>query len=229
MIVFLAGLPRTGSTLMSALLNQNPLIHSEGSSGLCQLMWDTHVSCAVNAREQLTATGRANVEGRLLGGMAAAYYADVNRPVIVDKCRTWPLPANMRLIREHITGTPKVIVLTRPVQEVVESFIRLRREAGWEGDIESDLWVNPEPLARAVEATGWALTGDPTIFHHVTYEHLISDPAGTLAGVYEFMGWEPYEHTFTNIVHPHPEDDTAHGLPLHTIRSTISRRDYAVA
>lgn len=32
-----------------------------------------------------------------------------------------------------------------------------------------------------------------------------------------------------NIVHPHPDDDTVHGLPLHTIRSTISRRDYAVA
>jgi len=228
-IVFLAGLPRSGSTLLSALFNQNPLIHSEGNSGLCQLMWDTHVSCAVNAKEQLTATGRTSVEGRLLRELPAAYYADVTRPVIVDKCRTWPLPGNMRLVREHITPTPKVIVLTRPVQEVVDSFIRLRRTAGWEGDIESDLWVNPEPLVRAVEATGWALTGDPTTFHQVTYDHLTSDPADALTGVYEFMGWEPYQHTYMNIVHPHPEDDTVHGLPLHTIRPTISRRIHAVA
>ncbi len=37
---FISGLPRTGSTLLSSILYQNPLIHTEGNSALCQLMWD---------------------------------------------------------------------------------------------------------------------------------------------------------------------------------------------
>jgi hypothetical protein len=32
---FLAGLPRTGSSLLTNILSQNPDILSEGSSGLC--------------------------------------------------------------------------------------------------------------------------------------------------------------------------------------------------
>ena len=44
----LSGLPRTGSTLLSAILYQNPKIHAEGNSGLCQLMWDLEVSCKHN-------------------------------------------------------------------------------------------------------------------------------------------------------------------------------------
>lgn len=208
---------------MSAILNQNPMIHSEGNSGLCQLMWDVHLSCTGAAVEQLTATGRTDVAGRLLRNLPGEYYHDVTRTVIVDKCRTWPLPGNMRLVREHITPDPKMIILTRPVDEVVASFVRLRKQAGWEGDVEADLWVNPEPLVRAIEATGWALTGDPGTFHHITYAQLVDDPDFTLRGLYTFMGWEPYQHTFTGIVHPHPENDDVHGLPLHRLRDTVGR------
>ena len=41
----LSGLPRSGATLLSAILDQNPEIHAEGSSAVCQLMWDVHKSC----------------------------------------------------------------------------------------------------------------------------------------------------------------------------------------
>ena len=36
--VCLSGLPRTGSTLLSAILSQNPLIHAEGNSAVSPLM-----------------------------------------------------------------------------------------------------------------------------------------------------------------------------------------------
>jgi hypothetical protein len=39
------GLPRTGSTLLINLLMQNPNIHGEGASLLCELMWQTQQMC----------------------------------------------------------------------------------------------------------------------------------------------------------------------------------------
>ena len=36
---FLAGLPRSGNTLLSSILNQNPLIHSSPLSPINQIMW----------------------------------------------------------------------------------------------------------------------------------------------------------------------------------------------
>jgi len=56
--VCLSGLPRSGSTLLSAILSQNPLIHAEGNSAVCQIMWDTHTSCFTKANEQLRANNR---------------------------------------------------------------------------------------------------------------------------------------------------------------------------
>ena len=50
---FMAGLPRSGSTLLSALLNQNPDIHSEPSSPLCGMMFNLERS--ILASEQYAA------------------------------------------------------------------------------------------------------------------------------------------------------------------------------
>ena len=60
--VFLSGLPRTGSTLLSAILSQNPKIYSEGNSAVCQLMYDMQQSCIHKAKEQLIAN-QINLSG----------------------------------------------------------------------------------------------------------------------------------------------------------------------
>jgi len=59
---FISGLPRTGSTLLSSILYQNPLIHAEGNSALCQLMWDNYISCLCNSKEQLIANNKLNFD-----------------------------------------------------------------------------------------------------------------------------------------------------------------------
>ena len=41
-IYYLAGLPRTGNTLLSSILNQNPKIHMTPNSMLCQMAWNIY-------------------------------------------------------------------------------------------------------------------------------------------------------------------------------------------
>jgi hypothetical protein len=75
--VCLSGLPRTGSTLLSAILGQNPKIHAEGNSAVCQLMWDMYCSCTQNAKEQLLANNRSHTMMNLIKSIPQVYYKDI--------------------------------------------------------------------------------------------------------------------------------------------------------
>lgn len=224
--VALSGLPRTGSTLLSAILSQNPEIHAEGNSAVCQLMWDMQVSCQTTASEQLLANHRYSDQDALVSAIPAIYYRDVKATHIVDKCRSWTLPANMDMLRRYIPNDPKVIVLTRPVDEIVASFVRLREANGWTGDLEAGL-LEPgsEPIMRSLDGVTLARESGSSEFLFVEYADIVSDTDEVLKSIYEFCEFDPFKHDLLNIVNNHPEDDSVYGLiGQHEIRSTIGAR-----
>lgn len=224
--VALSGLPRTGSTLLSAILSQNPEIHAEGNSAVCQLMWDMQVSCQTTASQQLAANRRYMDQDALVSAIPAIYYRDVKATHIVDKCRSWTLPANMDMLRRYIPNDPKVIVLTRPVDEIVTSFVRLREANGWTGDLEADL-LEPgsEPIMRSLDGVTLARESGSSEFLFVEYADIVSDTDEVLKSIYEFCEFDPFKHDLLNIVNNHPEDDSVYGLiGQHEIRSTIGAR-----
>jgi len=226
--VALSGLPRTGSTLLSAILSQNPDIHAEGNSAVCQLMWDMQQSCDITASQQLAANRRYNDQDALVSSIPAIYYRNVESMHIVDKCRSWTLPANMAMIRRYITDNPKVIVLTRPIDEIVRSFVELRRANGWTGDLEGDL-LEPgsEPIMRSLDGVTFARESNSGEFLFIEYADLISDTDEVLNAIYVFCGFEAYQHDLSNISNKHPEDDTVYGLlGQHEIRPTIGERKW---
>lgn len=224
--VALSGLPRTGSTLLSAILSQNPEIHAEGNSAVCQLMWDMQVSCETSSSEQLLANGRVTDQDALVSSIPAIYYRHVRSTHIVDKCRSWTLPANMQMIRRYITDDPKVIVLTRPVDEIVDSFVRLREANGWQGDPKAGL-LDPEsePIMRSLMGVEIAKASNTGEFLFVEYADLISDPQSQIDRIYDFCKWEPFSHDYDNVVNLHPEDDSVYGLAgMHDIRPRVGAR-----
>ena len=83
----LSGLPRTGSTLLSAILSQNPEIHAEGNSAVCQLMWDMQGSIYGTANQQLIASDRLNTGIEIIKNIPNIYYKDVTASTVIDKCR----------------------------------------------------------------------------------------------------------------------------------------------
>lgn len=224
--VALSGLPRSGSSLLSAILSQNPEIHAEGNSAVCQLMWDMQQSCETTAREQLQANCRMADQDALVASIPAIYYRRVKAMHIVDKCRSWTLPANMQMLRRYITDDPKVIVLTRPLDEIVASFVRLREANGWTGDLEAGL-LEPgsEPIMRSLDGVEIAKATNRGEFLFIEYAELVSDTSAVLASIYEFCGFEPFTHDLSNIVNLHPEDDSVYGLlGMHDVRPSIGVR-----
>ncbi len=220
--VALSGLPRTGSTLLSAILSQNPEIHAEGNSAVCQLMWDMQQS-VVNS-EQIKASNK-NVLDALVKPIPHTYYADVTKPIVVDKCRSWTLPANVEILNRYFDNTPKVIVLVRPLVEIVASFMALRKANGWTNLEAGLLDDGSEPIMRSLAGVEWARKNNKGEFLFVTYDQLVDDTQVSLDRIYEHCGWQPFEHNLDNIVNCYKENDAVYGLNgQHDIRSQISRR-----
>ena len=226
--VALGGLPRTGSTLLSAILSQNPEIHAEGNSAVCQLMWDMQQS--ISNHQQVKASNR-NMFDDLIKPIPHSYYTGITKPIVVDTCRSWPLPANMEILNRYFDNKPKVIVLVRPLDEILISFQSLREKNGWADDLnkeatERGLDDGTEPIMRPLAGVEWARKNNTGEFLFLTYNLLVDDTQGSLDRIYEHCGWQPFKHNLKNIVNNYNVNDVAvYGLAgLHDIRPTIGKR-----
>jgi sulfotransferase len=226
----LSGLPRTGSTLLSSILSQNPEIHAEGNSAVCQLMWDMQCSVYEASILQLTVSNRIDTGIELIKNIPNLYYKDVTASTVIDKCRSWTLPDNMAMLNKYFNHKPKVLVLERPLVEIVKSFVALRQANNNQGDLEEGLLDDwSEPIMRSYEGVKWAKANNNGEFLFVQYNDLINNTKLTIDTIYTFCELESFEHDFNNIVNKHPENDKIYGmLGQHDIRPTISKRDLDV-
>ena len=220
-ITFLSGLPRTGSTLLTSILSQNSEIHTQGNSALCQLMWDMQVSCW-NTQQ---ISNSPDVADRLLGAITKVFYQNASGHII-DKCRSWTLPANLELIDKYITRSPKFIIMLRPIVDIVRSFVFIRTMNGWQNPEQGLLDEDSEPIIRSLGGVKHAKSIDSEQFLYLWYDDLVNNPKQVVDKVYDFCGWKKFEHQFSNIKNLTPErDDLINLIGLHDIRPTLARRE----
>jgi sulfotransferase len=223
-ITFLSGLPRTGSTLLTSILSQNTKLHTQGNSALCQLMWDMQVSCW-NTQQMKDSP---EVADRLLTGIPEIFYKNIDKHII-DKCRSWPIPANLELIDKYITKTPKVIVMLRPMVDIVKSFVFIRTMNGWTNPEEGLLDEGSEPIMRSFEGVKNSKVTSTGQFAYYWYDDLINKPEAVIDSIYEFCGWEKFQHQYSDIKNLTPErDDVINLIGLHDIRPELKRRSVDV-
>jgi sulfotransferase len=239
--VCLSGLPRSGSTILSAILDQNPLIHAEGNSAVCQFIWDLHQTGTVNAAEQLKGNNRMGTVKDIIQHIPQIYYKDIpaGKEIVVDKCRAWTIAANVDLLRNYIDPAIKIIVLERSVTAIMQSFMKLYQKNNWSEAymhevLKAILVPNTEPVMRSIIGINMArkanaLQAENKTFLFVNYDDLIANPAETIERIYAFCGWTPYAHQFENIVNAHPENDEFYNLKgFHAIRSALHKEPNTV-
>ena len=221
----LSGLPRTGSTLLTAILSQNPKIHAEGNSAVCQLMWDTYVSCTNSCAEQLIANNRQKTVFDLMSSIPSTYYKDISEEetIILDKSRSWTLEPNVRILEKFVDPDVKMIVLERPIDEIVKSFAKLYKQNGKDFDALGLIKPMSEPLMRSKAGIAWAKkNNEKNTFLFIQYKELVEEPQKVIEKIYEFLQWEPFEHSFENINVKYPENDAVYQLAgQHDIREKI--------
>jgi sulfotransferase len=226
--VCLSGLPRTGSTLLSAILSQNPKIHVEGNSAVCQLMYDIFASCSNNCLEQLIANNRKKTVRDIISSIPVIYYKDISKEetIIVDKSRDWTQEINVQILENCVDSNIKMIVLERPIEEIVKSFAKLYKQNGIDFKVIELLNPMSYPLMVPKAGLEWAKKNNQkNTFLFIEYKELVEEPEKVFEKIYEFCGWESFTHSFKDIKMKYPENDDIYqsiGLQgLHTIRDKI--------
>jgi len=226
--VGLSGTPRSGSTLLSAILSQNPIIHAEGNSALCQLMFDVHKSCFQQCKEQLSANNRqVSTTKDILSLLPHIYYKniDTKERIVIDKCRAWTSLSNKDLLTTYIDNNIKIIVLERPFIEIINSFAKVFYENSIldKKNLLHLLTPNSEPVLRSIGNVRIAKKNNSyNNFLFITYDELINKTKETIDKIYKFCNWKTFNHNFENVICKYPENDLIYGIPLHKIRSKIS-------
>lgn len=232
---FIAGLPRSGSTLLCNILNQNPRCHATSTSGVLEMLlairnnWNNIVA--------FKATRNEEAKLRVLRGMLHSFYADIDKPLIFDKSRGWP--GHLELAETILGCKAKVLVPVRDVRDILASFEKIWRKDSRTGQIpqeknhpiefqtvegRSDIWMRAnQPVGSALNRVKDALRrgyGDRMFF--VRFEDLSVKPKKTMEEIYRFLGEEPFVHDFENVEQTTKEDDFFHGFTdLHTIRRKV--------
>jgi sulfotransferase len=227
--VCLSGLPRSGSTLLSAILSQNPKIHAEGNSPVCQLMWDMQVSCKTSCKEQLNANNRQSIVTELISKIPEIYYTNIddNEKIVVDKCRTWTTSDNLELLKKYIDKDIKIIVLERPVLEIVNSFCKIYDKNNAEKDLDKLLAINSSPIMSPLNGLLNArFNNQDNTFLFITFNELIENTEETIKKIYDFCNWEYFEHDFNNIIPKYKENDNEYKLfGMHHVYPSIKKPD----
>lgn len=221
---FLSGIPRSGSTVLAAILNQNPATHVSTTSGLVHALdglantW--HSAGLLNEndpdRKKLAQTMR---------GMIDAFYEDTDKPVVIDKGRGWPIPIIMGAMTQVLGHKPKIIATVRPVPECMASFVRVAKPEDLDAFMYSGQLADHLKAAYISLQEGYAAM--PECFLFVEYDNLLANPKAELDRIHDFLGLEPFEYDFSNIDGtPVKEDDeNLHGYAgMHDIKPVLQKQ-----
>lgn len=226
-VIYVTGLPRSGSTLMCQLLGHHPQVYSiQHSSPLCQSMESLRYNLSDN--QFLLAQLDVDFETtyhRLLNahrGFMNGWFAETDLPVVVDKNRGW-----LRQIEMVNLVDPdfRMIVCIRDLRQVYGS-IEAQHQKTLLLDFPDHMaphsaYARADTLFAAEGVIGAPLKAIENMqdvakelrerVAYVAFEALVNDPQVTMKALYQWLELPPAEFDPQNLtVLPHESDSYYH-------------------
>jgi len=232
-IHFVSGLPRACSTLLCNLLAQNPRVHATATSPLHEI---GYIARKVFQTEEVKSMNPLEAEklyyNYVRGGCGHAFDEITDRPVVVDKCRSWIGHLDQTF---KVFPDAKILVPVRDVRGILSSMEKKRQQhpAPFNGFEEANPtnfttiekrvngWLQNPPIGIAVERLHEATKRFKDKLHFVHAEDLTENPKDTMKKVWEFLGEEQFEHDFNNIKQYTHEHEVGFPYGDHSIRSSV--------
>lgn len=227
-LVFLAGLPRSGSTVLCNLLGQHPDLAVTATSPLCEVVKTLRDNWRTWHRTVPTFDKDKSLI-RVLDGLLKSYHESTK---VLDKNRNWP---ELLQTVEAVTGEKvKVIVTVRSLDEVAASMEKIWRANQALGRVPAT-----SPMTTAQRVAEWAgpkgLIGqavsqlevlkDQGMLGRVLvvdYSELTTNPRKVASKCAAHLGLSDFNFDPDNITQLTSEDDEWHGYTnLHRIRNSI--------
>jgi sulfotransferase len=213
--VGIAGLPRSGSTLMCQLLAQNPSIYCEGASSP---LANTLIAMRRTiSKDQFFLSQLDKSFDRVYNhlqtamvGFVRGWYTDVKHPVLVDKCRTW-LHCTDLLLR--LIPDAKLIICIRELGQIFGSVEAQHQKTVLidfiDGLSDQDVLTRSDTLFQRDRVIGQSVNALSAIedmpahmrerLFVVKFEDLMAFPQHIMGQVYDFIGAERHEIDLSNL------------------------------
>lgn len=227
---FVCGLPRSGSTLLNGILNQNSEIHGSMATSLCSLfhgIWTSNQNDIIPTTEQQAFDLYKNI--------VDAYYKNIERPIIIDTFREWPKYIGLL---PRLYPYTKLIFCMRDIPSILNSFeyhFLNKNKLPVTVDTTDEALLNPFTRIRSYftslihneyEAADY-IYHSPELRQHsifIDYDKLIYDTKNTINSLYEQLELPEYEHDFDNVIHSFDELDARYNNEgLHRVHREVGK------
>jgi len=235
---FISGLPRSGSTLLSSILKQNPRFTSGISDPLNSyahsIIRDTNTAVGMDAA--------VSIEKRreLIRDMFDSFYKNDNE-VCFNTNRGWT--ADTALLKDLFPNF-KMIVCLRDVPWILDSFEQLNAKNPYTikplyhhqelGNVHDRCRILMGEMPNyGGYVHGPLINVQQSMFSneighicYVEYDNLVRNPESVLRQIYTFLGETLYQHDFDNVEDTYDEfDQQAKIIGLHTVRKKVEYQD----
>lgn len=232
---FIAGLPRSGSTLLSSILNQNPRFSASITDALISYVRSIIVN--TDAGSGIKSLVPVEKQKAMIHALVDAYYSDGNL-VCFNTNRAWA--AHTNLISD-VWPDSKIILCVRDVCWVLDSFEKLHQRTPYDlkaiyGNQDLPTVYHRTNSLIDLHAGGNGLVGMAILNTKqalysteqkkicvIEYDTLCTHPDLVMRKLYEFLDEPPFDHNFNDVSANYDEYDRALNMKdLHKVRPQVS-------
>lgn len=224
-IYFLSGLPRSGSTVLASILNQNPNLYASTTSGVIDIIG---AACSAWENSPSTIAQGSNTKEiyNIIGSIIRARYKDIGKPIIIDKNRGWVNPVVIKTMSEVLGHEVKIIATVRSTADCAASFIRIKNPPDVSEFLRNSPLINHLKSSYAELKNGYDQYPKNILF--VDYDDMLQNPNIQMEKINEFLGIDKFDYDFNNIDASvvAEKDEAAWGIAnLHKIAPKLARQN----
>jgi sulfotransferase len=233
---FITGLPRSGSTLLSSILSQNPKFSASISDALS--------SCVCGALDSLNGIDGSNelisenIKKNIIKGIFENYYSENNASTIFNTSREWTY---LTPLISDLFPESKYIVCVRDINWILDSFEQAQRKnpynrTSYAGSITGSVY---DRISSLMKDNGIVMnpyngikqaivSNEKHKLFFIEYENLTKQPEYVMKLLYSFLEEDYFEHDFNNVEKSFDDYDSHIGVKLHTVRKQVEfiERDF---
>jgi sulfotransferase len=228
----ISGLPRSGSTLLCALLHQNPSFTAAMTSPVASLCGEMQKKMSGGEFEVFFDDAKRRT---MLRGVFDTYYAEIEPGrVVFDTNRTW---TGRAALLGQLYPHSRIICCVRDIGWIIDSIERmlgknpLQLSKIFNFQPGTSVYSRVETLMNSENGLigqPWSTLREAWFGEHakrlilVPYDHLVREPDRTLRRLYEELTIPYFPHDFNNAVYDEPDYDALLGMPgLHKVRQKV--------
>ena len=227
-------MPRSGNTLFTSIINQNPNIACTANSITLEIMKDLFLLKNTDVFQNYPDHQSLD---NVLDSVYVNYYKNWPQKNIIDRGPVMT-KGNLQLMQKHFKKPFKCIVILRDLMDVLASYMKWYTEnsdafpnkhASTDEEKLSMLMNNEGAIAKDLEAIKNSFNY-PEICHFIKYDDLVQNPEEEINKVYTFFNIPYFKHRFFNLdqvqVNGMGYNDGIVGKNMHIIKTNEIKKEH---